>query len=188
MIENLNKGDIVFSYLKGSIELESIARLCLGWNDQKINHMGIYIGDDTIIEAVSKGVVKTSVSDFINKSESIYIADVNDKELAINAVTNAIKELGKPYNFPFLNNNGESFYCSQLIYECYKYKNGETFFEMDYLKFKDPQTGELIPFFIEYYDNLGVPIPLGEKGTHPATLSKNKNLTINQYSNISEKK
>ncbi len=44
MKSELNIGDILFIYLKGSTEVESIARLCLGYENQKINHVGVYIG------------------------------------------------------------------------------------------------------------------------------------------------
>ncbi len=180
MKANFLKGDIIFVYLKDSTETESIARLCLGWNDEKINHVGIYIGNDTVVEAVSKGVVKSRLTEFLEKSKNVYLAKIDDESLKETAVKKAIKNLGKPYNFEYFNNDGSTLYCSQLVYECYKYENGKTFFELDELKFKDPKSGEIIPFFIEYYKKLGVKMPLGEKGTHPATLSKNKKLHINK--------
>ncbi len=176
--KNLIEGDILFSYLVGSEETSAIASLCYGWNNTKINHVGIYIGNYKVIEAIGEGVKITSLSEYFDKSINLLCGRIKNKIQAKSACEKAKELVGKPYNFSYVDNN-DSYYCSQLVFECYKSSNkNKDFFKKSKLKFRSPETNEIIPFFIEYYKKLDIEIPENELGTHPATMSLDDKLKI----------
>ncbi len=175
----LEKGDLLFAYIKCEEENEAIARLIQGWQGHKINHVGIFAGDGRVIEATHEGVVLTPISDFCAKAHHVFLGRTHLEELHDAVVRKAMSLVGKPYNFTY-EQRSDGYYCSQLVYECYFYKGGEPFFSLDRLRFRDPETDIIIPFFVSHYEKLGVPIPENEQGTHPATLSLHPSLVMEQ--------
>ena len=118
----------------------------------QISHVGLYIGNNIVIEA------------------TIY-----DDTVIKNALTRAQTCLGLPYNHSFREND-EGFYCSELITYAFKYPSGEDYFQRYPMNFNDLTTGQILSYWIEYYRKLKVPIPQGELGSHPQQLLRQKEL------------
>jgi len=85
---------------------------------------------------------------------------------------------GKPYDKVFTIDN-ESYYCSELIYEIFLRANdNKPVFTLRPMTFKDPNTEVALAAWEEYFSKLGVPIPQGQPGINPGSISCSPVLTI----------
>ena len=187
MLTGLRKGDLLFQLRTGG-ELEwIISRLFAGHNGMAINHVAICSGDDEVIEAVMPRVQKTSLDYFISRSvvdgcdhPCILHCRVKPEFLKLTekAVAFADQQLQLPYDIDY-SSQKRSWYCSALILEAFRYANGnDPVFPETPMGFRDLETGELFPYWIELYKTIGQPIPEGEPGSHPALLSCSEHLEI----------
>lgn len=80
----------------------------------------------------------------------------------------------------------DAYYCSELIVDSFKVASGdENFFPEHPMSFRDPKTGEILEYWKQYYAYFGRPVPDGEPGSHPATLSLSTKLSIvHRYGHI----
>lgn len=83
-------------------------------------HAAIYITDNCVIEAISKGVVKNSFETFIRTLDDFIILKPKfcDYHTMREATEFLEKAVGYPYNFSFRSKQ-ESYYCSELVYRAY---------------------------------------------------------------------
>lgn len=91
------------------------------------------------------------------------------------------KYLGTPPNDIFSDNNinskGQfSFYCSQLVEHLYNKASQKPIFYKHPMSFSD-STGNIIPFWIDYFEERNHSIPEGELGTHPSSIAGSEYLT-----------
>jgi len=98
-------------------------------------HTAICIGDNHIIEAVSKGVVKKKLETFINTVDDFIVLKPKfcDHSVMKEAVDFVETIVGYPYNFTFRSRK-ESFYCSELVYRAYSQTS-----RWNYVKKKYPE-------------------------------------------------
>ena len=182
----LQPGDLLFQLCKGGDVEWTISRLFEGIHGQAINHVAIYIGDQQVVEATAPSVQKVSLDTFLKKSVvglnalpclTIGRLIAQCTLLIPSAIEFAENCIAHPYNATYGNNQG--WYCSQLVVEAFKYANGDqVVFEETPMSFRDPETGELFPYWINYYKQLGMSIPEGKPGSHPALLSRSDKLEI----------
>ncbi|NJK97474.1 MAG: hypothetical protein HC905_23505 [Bacteroidales bacterium] len=85
--------------------------------------------------------------------------------------------MGKPYDDVFDIQN-ESYYCSELVYEAFRDKDGNPLFELSPMTYKDPDTGKTFPAWETYFKNLNVEIPEGKPGLNPGGVSKSAEICI----------
>lgn len=78
--------------------------------------------------------------------------------------------VGLPYDDAFRSGN-DAYYCSELVYECYRNKKGAPLFEERPMNWLDAD-GNLPDYWREHFERLGIPVPQGEPGTNPTDLSK----------------
>ena len=78
----------------------------------------------------------------------------------------AERYLGYEYNHSFYPDNGK-FYCSQYIAEILPV------FDIIPMKFGDGEN-EISDYWMMYYEELGMPVPVGQPGTNPGQLSISK--------------
>ena len=78
----------------------------------------------------------------------------------------AEKYLGCQYNHSFYPDNGQ-FYCSQYIAEILP------IFDVVPMKFGDCKK-EISDYWKKYYEELEVPVPVGQLGTNPGQLAKSQ--------------
>jgi hypothetical protein len=141
------------------------------------------------MEAISKGVVETSINTFLNRSfdneknPKVAVGRLKPEYayLLESAIDFAYVRLGKPYDEIFDINN-DKYYCSELIYLVFKEaNNGGAVFQLQPMTFNDPDTNQPFSIWVDYYKNLGVPIPEGQPGLNPGGISRSDYLEIVHY-------
>ncbi|MDR0909706.1 MAG: hypothetical protein LBM77_08060 [Spirochaetaceae bacterium] len=133
------------------------------------NHCGLSLGGGKIIEARQKeGVVITPEDVFLASAQESTAVEVKDTSIIPAACKRALSFLGRPYNFSFAP-EGPGIYCSQLITESFKKADGTDYFPLQPMSFCGPD-GKTLPFWQDYYEKLGKPIPEGVPGSHPGGL------------------
>ncbi|RKS85951.1 permuted papain-like amidase YaeF/Yiix C92 family enzyme [Orbus hercynius] len=141
-----------------------------------INHVGLYVGNDSVIEATrGYGVIERTLSNFLSDGCYHLAAIIKDSALAKLAMTKAYGYLGLPYNHSF-EPNGAGLYCSELIIEAFSYPNGQHYFQLYPMNFGDIVTKQILPYWIEYYRSLGRVIPQGTLGSNPQQLLRQTSL------------
>lgn len=191
--EDLLPGDLLFQLRAGGEAERVISRLFAGRDGIAINHVALYDGDGMVIEAVMPQVKKTSLDDFVNSSvldnhgrPCVLVCRLAaDYSVLVSAALEfAELQLAIPYDPHYSQskeNQQKSWYCSELIVHAFRSANEGCFlFEETPMSFRDMDTGELMPFWIDHYKAVGQDIPEGLPGSHPALLScSDKLVSIN---------
>ena len=187
LLDNLQKGDLLFQLRTGG-ELEYvISRLFAGYNNMALNHVGIYCGNGELVEAIMPQVKTTAVDHFIQRS----VADTQNRPCVLQArlipeyahltdaaVTFARELINEPYDNQYCDKR-KGWYCSELVLEAFRYANDGCFvFPQTPMGFRDLETGELFPYWAKLYQKAGKPVPEGEPGSHPALLSRSEKLDV----------
>lgn len=192
--EELLPGDLLFQLRTGGEAEWVISRLFAGRDGMAINHVGLYDGDGQVIEAVMPEVRKTTMEDFKKRSVSdnhgdpcILVCRVRPEyaPLTIQALEFAENILDHPYD-PHYSCNKKSWYCSELIVDAFCYANGGHFlFQETPMSFRDMDSGELLPYWVEHYRSMNQEVPEGQPGSHPALLSRSdKIMTVNRMGSL----
>ena len=90
------------------------------------------------------------------------------------AIIRAKKRIGLPYDYTFQQENN-SYYCSELIWECYLRPDHTPIFEAHPMNFRAAD-GTMPQYWIDLYEQLGEAIPEGELGTNPNRMSQSEEL------------
>ena len=115
---------------------------------------------DTSIKINGKpGAVVKRFQDDINAPEIIHMAR---------------SFIGQPYDWYYMPDNG-MVYCSELIYESYRDREGQTLFKARPMNFR-ASDGSMPEFWSTLYKNLGIDVPEGIPGTNPNDMSKDPRL------------
>ena len=83
------------------------------------------------------------------------------------AVATARTMLGKPYNTAYVLDD-DSYYCSDFIERAFR---AQQVFATQPMNFKNLQTGEVAPYWVEFYRSRGMDVPQGAPGTNPNDMS-----------------
>ncbi len=182
-------GDLLFQDLDCGGLCDAIEAVTTSAQGRHFSHLGlVIIKDDSVlvIEAIGKDVHTTSLQKFAHRqlnaagNPKITVGRLKKRYLKLNdkALRFAMKQLHKPYDDPFLYNNGK-YYCSELIYGAYKYANGgKPFFPLTPMTFNDPATGKPFPAWAAYYNALKISIPEGQPGCNPGSISTSDKIEI----------
>ena len=181
---NFRKGDLIFQDLSGDSISEAIESVTGGEQNLNFSHVGIVdvdsLGNVYVLEAVSKGVAYHSLDEFMKRSNRVAIGRL--KKEYTNRIDEAISYgkslIGLPYDEVYRMGDN-TYYCSELIYEMFR-NTGDTteIFYLRPMSFKDPSTNEFLPFWIDYYEKLGVDIPEGEPGLNPNGMYQSARIDI----------
>ena len=153
MLEN---GDLIFA--KDDSDIGQAIQESTG----HYSHVAIFL-DEKVYHASGKaGVVCQKLTEFL-ESECLYDIYSYPKIDIQKVKKRAVQHLGAPYNFSFYP-DGEGFYCSQYIAKILP------IFETIPMKFGD-NTQEISDFWREYYQDLGLPVPLNQPGTNLSQLA-----------------
>ena len=135
-------------------------------------HVGIIekVGYDIKIihAAPQKGVCCEPLENFLDENGNNIIIDVyrlkpEYNHLISGALKKVKKYIGQPYDFTYLLNDSSQ-YCSGLIYKIFE---DDSLFQLEPMTFKDPNTNEFLPFWIEHYKKLNIEIPENIPGCNP---------------------
>lgn len=180
---DLQPGDLLFQDLDGSPLCDAIETVTDGVGGARFSHVGMVVAagaDAQVIEAGGGGVKLTPLPKFLARSRDdagrpkviVGRLDRKYRPLIPSAIAYAQKQLGKPYDKPFVMRE-DAFYCSELVYSAFAHANaGRPLFSTAPMTFKDPQTREFFPAWVDYYRGLGTPIPEGEPGLNPGGMSR----------------
>jgi len=188
----LQKGDLLFQDLDCGDLCDAIEKVTTGVNGAKFSHVAIVSkvapdGKAYVIEAYDK-VGETPVNEFLKRSHD---GKGNPKVIVERllpeyqylipvAINRAYKLLGKKYDPEFFLSS-DSYYCSKLIYDVFKFddKGKEIdLFPLNSMTFKDPETGKIMYVWKKYFKELGVPVPEGKPGINPGAISRSPKLNV----------
>lgn len=168
---------------------DAIEAVTEGIEGKDFSHCAMVVNiNDTlkVIEAIGGKVHVNSLKNFFVRSgdsaqiKNITIGRVKEEydHLIAGAALFANRQIGQPYDDEFLPNNGK-WYCSELIYQAFKEANKQVdFFQLQPMTFKDPETKNFFPAWIDYYKSLSKPIPEGEPGINPSLISLSPKILI----------
>ena len=161
----LESGDLIF--VRDHTEMGEAIQASTG----NYSHVAIFLDGKVYHATVEGGVLAQSPEDFF-ETEKVYdlyrYAEIDDKEVK----KRAENLLGAPYNASFYP-NGDGFYCSQFIAELLP------IFETIPMKFGDEEE-EISPFWLDYYKELGLAVPLDQPGTNPSQLAQSPRLQFKE--------
>lgn len=185
----IQEGDILFQNLDCGDMCKAIEAVTAGHNNEDFSHCGLVVKyNDTlrVVEAIGTVVQLSTLHDFFDRSQDLKtIQNIRlgrlKKHLKINPnfLSEKAKDfVGQPYDQAFILNNG-SMYCSELIYEISKKAHrNKAIFKLEPMTFKKPKSPNFFPIWIEYYQYLKRPIPEGELGLNPGSMSRSPNLDV----------
>ena len=130
IIKNIKEGDILLSTSKG--HLSNFFNKMV--NKGKYNHALLYVGNilnqPSIVEGVGEGVVIKPLNIFLLDKDFFCIIrpydSVANEQQKKEAIRFALAQIGKDYDYLFEmggKKGGESYFCSELVYEAYKHAN-----------------------------------------------------------------
>jgi hypothetical protein len=176
-VKQLRDGDLIFQDMDCGPLCDAIEAVTQGYNGNDFSHMDIvYHRNDTlfIVEAAGKAVRLNTLAKFSkNTNKPMYVGRLKKQHQKIipQAIAFSLKQLGVPYDSEYLYNNG-SYYCSELIYDAFKDANkNKPFFALYPMTYKQPGTDNFFPAWVDYYKQIGKPIPQGQPGCNPGGIS-----------------
>ncbi|CAD1787472.1 hypothetical protein XSP_000612 [Xanthomonas euroxanthea] len=90
------------------------------------------------------------------------------------AIAQARRMLGKPYNQTYVQDDN-SYYCSDFIERAFR---AHHVFALQPMNFRNPQTGQVSPYWTEFYRSKGMAVPQGLPGTNPNDMAKSAALRV----------
>ena len=162
MLEN---GDLIF--VKDDSDIGQAIQESTG----HYSHVGILLDGQIYHATVEGGILAQSPEEFFEhgKVYDLYrYAEIDCTEIKKRAES----LLGAPYNASFYP-DGDGFYCSQFIAELLP------IFETIPMKFGDEEE-EISPFWLDYYKELGLAVPLDHPGTNPSQLAQSSQLQFKE--------
>lgn len=179
----LKSGDLLFQKMNCGELCDAIHAVTEGYQGNDFSHLGLVVIENDsvfIIEAAGNAVRKVTLEQFSkNTQTTMFIGRVKSKyqKLIPQVISFAKKQIGIPYDDDYLYDNGK-YYCSELIYDAFLNAYGEPFFALQPMTFKQPNTNEFFPAWINYYQNLKIEIPEGELGCNPGGISTSDKIKI----------
>ena len=179
----LKDGDFIFQSMNCGELCDAINQVTEGYKGIDFNHMGmIVIQNDSIfvLEASGSEVKLTPFETFKSyTNQTMYVGRLKKRfqKLIPSAIEFGLQQLGTPYDDAYLYGNG-SYYCSELIYDCFLQANEKPFFKLYPMTFKAPGSNDYFEAWAEYYQKLNIEIPEGKLGCNPGGISTSKKIKI----------
>jgi len=177
-------GDFLFLDLDCGGLCDAIEAVTEGAGGRDFSHLGmVHLKNDSVfvLEAMGNSVRLTPLKTFLSytKKPALHARLKPEfRHLIPDAAKFGLAQLGKPYDDAFLPDNGK-YYCSELIYDAFLAANQQKpFFRNAAMTFRQPGSKDFFPVWVDYYKNLGMPIPEGMPGCNPGGLSTSEKLLI----------
>lgn len=179
----LKAGDFLFQDLGGGDLSNAIKKVTPHYNGYYFSHVGMltnYNGRLVVIESYDNIADTVSLEKFTTRTQqTIYVGRLKKEYqfLAAKASEEVKNYRGIKYDEKYLPDSNQ-LYCAELIYYVFKSINRQQdFFKMQPMTFKDPETHELFPGWINYYKNyFQMDVPEGKLGINPGLLINDKRL------------
>lgn len=181
----LHSGDLLFQVGAQSAMSGAITAATGDNKPLDFTHVGIAIirgGADSVLEATTEGGVRmSSLEDFLRGSATdseghprVAAMRLRDTAGLAASIRRAEALRGLPYDYAFGPDNGK-YYCSELVWECYRTPEGARRFPARPMNFRAPD-GTMPRFWVELFERLGEPIPEGVPGTNPNDMARDPQL------------
>ncbi len=162
----------------------AITDVTTGIDNSRIDHVAIFFKDNSngnkynknVIEAIEKGVVITSIDDFLSREGDVLVGRIKTLLDRKQSIENARQHLNKPYDYLYLENN-DSIYCSELVLFSFVNHNEEKIFHPIPMTFRDAN-GNIPEYWTQLYKDHNMEVPEGKNGSNPAELSRRKEIKI----------
>lgn len=165
-----NTGDLLFVRSRDSEMEKAISASTGGYTHVAFvvhDHHGVWVYEADYPD----GVKCTSYIEWTAK----YAHRYDIFRLTVSFDTARLESLARAYlNLPYdvaFRPNDDAFYCSELIYECFKGNDGEYLFEAKPMNWRDAN-GEIPEYWVEHFRKLGIPVPEGVPGTNPTDMAR----------------
>ncbi|MDG2288057.1 MAG: YiiX/YebB-like N1pC/P60 family cysteine hydrolase [Candidatus Marinimicrobia bacterium] len=185
--QSFEVGDIFFQDLDCGPPCEAIEAVTSGYQGAQLSHCAIitHIGSseyDTILtEAIGATVTDITLHDFLNRSNKVLVGRLKEEYqyMIPDAITHIQTNLnGKPYDYIF-DSTDDTYYCSEIIYEGLKTADDtQELFALNPMTFNEPGTESPFIHWVDYYQELGHPIPEGKLGLNPGGMSQSPAIAI----------
>ena len=185
--QSFQVGDIFFQDLDCGPPCQAIEAVTSGYQGAQLSHCAIITSvgtsnHDTILtEAIGETVTQTTLHDFLNRSNKVFVGRLKDEYqyMIPDAIAYIQTDLnGKPYDYIF-DINDDTYYCSEIIYEgLKKADNTQELFSLKPMTFNEPGTDMPFVHWVDYYEDLGHPIPEGALGLNPGRMSRSDAIEI----------
>jgi uncharacterized protein YycO len=188
--KQLQAGDILFETIDCGPLCDAINKVTDGYKGKDYNHCGlvVQVGDSLkIVEAIGDHVqinpievFYKRVGDDTNTIKNSLHARVKKEyqHLIPEACAAAMTYKDLPYDDAFILNNNKM-YCSEVLFEAFKKANGgKDIFTCQPMTYKDPETKEFFPPWVEYYKGLNTEIPEGLMGLNPGGISLSDKIEV----------
>ena len=162
MLEN---GDLIF------VKDDSNIGQAIQESTGHYSHVAIFLDRQVYHATVEGGVLAQSPEVFFEAGK-VYDLYHYEQIDCTEVKKRAESLLGAPYNASFYP-DGDGFYCSQFVAEILP------IFETIPMKFGDEEE-EISPFWLNYYRELGLAVPLDQPGTNPSQLAQSPHLQFKE--------
>ena len=162
MLEN---GDLIF------VKDDSNIGQAIQESTGHYSHVAIFL-DGQVYHATVEGGVFAQASENFFEAGKVYDLYHYEQIDCAEVKKRAESLLGAPYNASFYP-DGDGFYCSQFVAEILP------IFETIPMKFGDEEE-EISPFWLNYYRELGLAVPLDQPGTNPSQLAQSPHLQFKE--------
>lgn len=179
----LKDGDFIFQSMNCGELCDAINQVTEGYKGIDFNHIGMVVTQNDslfILEASGSEVKLTPLETFKTyTNQTMYVGRLKKRfqKLIPSAIEFGLQQLGTPYDDAYLYGNG-SYYCSELIYDCFLQANEKPFFKLYPMTFKAPGSNDYFKAWAEYYQKLNIEIPEGKLGCNPGGISTSKKIKI----------
>lgn len=178
--DSLQSGDLLFQAGERS-DMTGAITAATGENGRlNFSHVGIAVvknGADSVLEATTDGGVRlTALPEFLARSAKIggrpavIALRLRDTTGVSEAIERARGYLGLPYDYSFRPDNGK-FYCSELVWECYRKADGSPLFTARPMNFR-ADDGTMPQFWTDLFARQGESVPEGVPGTNPNDMAQ----------------
>ena len=159
--QSLRTGDLLFHFTASDNAITAAT-------GSTIDHVAVYIGSDSVIEAIPPRVTTTHLDSLIRRSPGYYraarIHHVDRRQF----IRNVRSLLQRDYDSLYLPDN-DAIYCSELVVRSAVNRRGEKLFCQVPMTFRD-SSGHIPPYFTLLYSRHGMKVPEGLDGSNPGEL------------------
>ncbi|NIK40270.1 hypothetical protein FHY12_002595 [Xanthomonas arboricola] len=179
----LQDGDLLFvtaarTGLSGAIDDATATQ-----GEPSFDHVALvaHAGDtQVVLHADENGSREQALQAFIDDASArhrqivVYRLTPGHRAAIADAIAQARRMLGKPYNQTYVQDDN-SYYCSDFIERAFR---AHHVFALQPMNFRNPQTGQVSPYWTDFYRSKGMAVPQGLPGTNPNDMAKSAALRV----------
>ena len=174
-LSQLKDCDLIFHVADAPNRITDVTQ---GIDNRRIDHVGIFCraeGKPYVVEAIGRGVVMTPL-DSMRREGYFLVGRIRGRIDRKESLRRAMALLGRHYDHLFLPDN-DDIYCSELVQLSMVDRRGQLVFATIPMSFHDA-TGQITPYWRQFYAERGMEVPEGWPGSNPGELSRRPNVKM----------